>query len=409
MRVERSPLLLLVHRIPYPPNKGDKVRSYRILRHLAERYRVFLATFVDDPADWAYVPTVAGWSEAVCVRPIHPRRGRLASLRGLATGEALTLPYYRDRALDQWVRTIVRQHGIRQAVVFSGAMAQYLQGLELDCQVVDFCDVDSEKWTQYAPTKPWPLSWVYAREGRRLLAFERQVAASAQASLFVTQAEADLFKRRAPEVSSRLGVMENGVDGSYFSPDISSPNPFPQGGPVIVFTGAMDYWPNVDAVCWFAQDILPLLRHTWPSVRFWIVGMNPSAEVRALASAGEVEVTGTVADVRPYLRHADAVVAPLRIARGIQNKVLEAMAMARPVVAHPACLQGLSAQVGAEVLAAASPEDFVTALGEALGARGVAIGAAARARVMTRYSWERQLAVLDQALGLGSASGAAVA
>lgn len=398
--MERPAILLLVHRLPYPPNKGDKVRSYRILRHLAERYRVFLGTFVDDPADWAHVATVEAWCEGVCVRPIHPRWGRLASLRGLVTGEALTLPYYRDRVLRRWIQQVFREHSIRQAVVFSGAMAQYLDGLAMDRRVLDFCDVDSEKWTQYAPTKPWPLSALYAREGRRLLAFERQAAAGSQASVFVTRAEADLFRQRAPEVAPLVGVMENGVDAAFFSPVDLPASPYPPGGAVVVFTGAMDYWPNVDAVCWFAQDILPRVRQTLPGVRFWVVGMNPSAEVRALAKPGEVEVTGTVPDVRPYLGHADAVVAPLRIARGIQNKVLEAMAMGRPVVAHPACLQGLSAQVGEEILAASTADEFVQALSVALGPVGAKIGAAARARVKARYSWGRQLAALDRALGV---------
>lgn len=397
----RPPLLLLVHRIPYPPNKGDKVRSYRILRHLVERYRVFLATFVDHPDDWAHLLTVEGWCEGVCARPLQPRASRLASLRGLLTGEALTLPYYRDRALGRWVEQVVRQHGIRHAVVFSGAMAQYLEGLPLARRVVDFCDVDSEKWRQYASTKPWPLNWLYAREGRRLLDFEADTALASDASLFVTRAEGTLFQARAPRAAARVAVMENGVDTAYFSPAAAGASPFFPGGPVVVFTGAMDYWPNVEGVCWFAHDILPRLRHTVPGVRLWIVGMNPSAEVRALAQEGEVVVTGTVPDVRPYLGYADAVVAPLRIARGIQNKVLEAMAMARPVVAHPACLQGLAARVGEDILAASEPDEFVTALSEALGPRGRAIGAAARARMTARYDWARQLTVLDKALEAG--------
>jgi sugar transferase (PEP-CTERM/EpsH1 system associated) len=397
--VERTPLLLLVHRIPYPPNKGDKVRSYRILRHLAERYRVFLATFVDHPDDWGHLGTVEDWCEAVCARPIDPRRGRLASLRGLFTGEALSLPYYRDRTMASWVQKMVSAHRIRHAVVFSGAMAQYVEGLPLECRVVDFCDVDSEKWSQYAPTKPWPLNWLYAREGRLLQAFERRTAAATQASLFVTRAEAELFRRRAPEVAQGVRVMENGVDTNFFAPDPLYPRPYPEGRPVLVFTGAMDYWPNVDGACWFARDILPLLRQTVPGVSFWIVGMNPSAEVRALAKAGDVVVTGTVPDIRPYLAHANAVVAPLRIARGIQNKVLEAMAMARPVVAHPSCLAGLSAQVGEEVLAASGPNEFSRAVLVALGPRGAGIGAAGRARVTERYNWKRQLQVLDRALG----------
>jgi sugar transferase (PEP-CTERM/EpsH1 system associated) len=396
--VERAPILLLVHRIPYPPNKGDKVRSYRILRHLAERYRVFLATFIDHPDDWAHLGRVRDWCEAVCARPIDPRRGRLACLRGLFTGEALSLPYYRDRTMARWVREMARLHHIRHAVVFSGAMAQYVEGLSLACRVVDFCDVDSEKWNQYAPSKSWPLNWLYAREGRLLQAFERRTAATTDACLFVTRAEAELFRRRAPEAAQGIGVMENGVDTNFFAPDPLRPRPYPEGRPVLVFTGAMDYWPNVDAVCWFARDILPRLRQTIPGISFWIIGMNPSAEVRALAKAEDVVVTGTVPDIRPYLDHADVVVAPLRIARGIQNKVLEAMAMARPVVAHPSCLAGLSARVGEEVLAASDPDEFAQAIFVALGPRGADIATAGRTRVMERYNWARQLGVLDRAL-----------
>jgi hypothetical protein len=158
--VVREALLFLVHRIPYPPNKGDKVRSFRILCHLARRYRVFLASFVDRPEDWAHVPTLDRWCEAVCMRPIHPARSRALSLRGLLAGEALSLPYYRDARMARWTADVVRQQEIRRAVVFSGPMAQYLQDLPVEHSVVDFCDVDSEKWLQYAPTKPWPLSWL---------------------------------------------------------------------------------------------------------------------------------------------------------------------------------------------------------------------------------------------------------
>jgi sugar transferase (PEP-CTERM/EpsH1 system associated) len=396
--VVREALLFLVHRIPYPPNKGDKVRSFRILCHLARRYRVFLASFVDRPEDWAHVPTLDRWCEAVCMRPIHPARSRALSLRGLLAGEALSLPYYRDARMARWTADVVRQQEIRRAVVFSGPMAQYLQDLPVEHSVVDFCDVDSEKWLQYAPTKPWPLSWLYRREGRRLAGFEQAVAARVQASLFVTAAEAALFRKAMPELAARIAVMENGVDVDYFSPRLAYGTPFPAGGRVVVFTGAMDYWPNVDAVCWFARDILPHVRQTLPGLQFWVVGMNPVPEVLALAREGHAVVTGGVPDIRPYLRHADAVVAPLRIARGIQNKILEAMAMARPVVAHSACMQGLSVQAGEEILVATDVGEFATALAIALGPRGEAIGAAARARVVASQNWDRQLEVLDHAL-----------
>ena len=182
-RAARPPLLYLVHRIPYPPNKGDKVRSFNILRQLARRHRVFLGTFVDHPDDQRHVEALSQWCEDVHAVPIDPRRARLASLRGLISGEALSLPYYRNAGLAAWVRDTVARHRIRDAVAFSGPMAQYLDAPGLTRRIVDFCDVDSAKWTQYAADRPWPMSWLYRREGARLLAFERRAAAATEASL----------------------------------------------------------------------------------------------------------------------------------------------------------------------------------------------------------------------------------
>ncbi|PKO55683.1 MAG: sugar transferase, partial [Betaproteobacteria bacterium HGW-Betaproteobacteria-21] len=278
-------------------------------------------------------------------------------------------------------------------------MAQYLDVPGLNCRIVDFCDLDSAKWTQYAADRRWPMSWLYRREGRKLLAFERAAAARSDASLFVTEAEAQLFRHAAPEVASSVRVMQNGVDAEYFSPDQAFGSPYPAGGPVLLFTGAMDYWPNIDAVCWFAADMLPKVREQIPDVRFWIVGMNPAPAVLALASQGVV-VTGTVPDVRPYLAHADVVVAPLRIARGIQNKVLEAMAMACPVVVAAAPATGLDAQSGHDCEIAHSPDEFVSRIFGLLNDISLrcGMGQAARQCVLARYSWAAHLAKLESLL-----------
>lgn len=397
---ERTPLLYLVHRIPFPPNKGDKVRSFNILRQLARHHRVFLGTFVDHPDDQRHVGQLSEWCEEVCAVRLSPGLSRLLSLRGLLSGEALSLPYYRDAGLKQWVDEVVSRHAIRQAVAFSGPMAQYLDQPALQRRIIDFCDVDSAKWSQYAGDRRWPMSWLYRREGARLLAFERKAAASADASLFVTEAEAGLFTRAAPEVASRVSVMQNGVDAAFFSPDQVFDNPYPAGGPVVLFTGAMDYWPNVDAVVWFCAEMLPRLRERHPDLRFWIVGMNPAPVVQALAGESVV-VTGTVPDVRPYLAHADVVVAPLRIARGIQNKVLEAMAMARPVVISSAPATGLEAVSGRDCEIAHGEEEFVSRIFVLLAdvALRRSMGRSARERVLERYSWEAHLAALERLLG----------
>lgn len=400
MQDSRPPLLYLVHRIPYPPNKGDKVRSFNILRQLSLRYRVFLGTFVDQPGDSQYVEKLSDWCEDCHVVRLHPGRARVASLRGLLSGEALSLPYYRDSGLTKWVRKTVAEKGIRQAVAFSGPMAQYLDIAGLERRVVDYCDVDSAKWTQYADKHSWPMSWLYRREGVRLLAYERAAAARVDASLFVTEAEAALFRGLAPEVASRVGVMQNGVDADYFSPANTFDNPFPVGGPVLVFTGAMDYWPNIDAVSWFVSEIMPSLRKMHPGLRFWIVGMNPAAAVQALA-ASDVIVTGAVPDVRPYLAHADLVVAPLRVARGIQNKVLEAMSMECAVVVSRASTNGLDAVPDVEFAQAEEPSEYCAQIHRLLSDAKLRreMGEAGRQRVKTQYAWEAHLSLIPELLG----------
>ncbi len=326
---EMEPLLYLVHRIPFPPNKGDKVRSFNLLRFLAGRFQVHLGTFVDNPADLVHAGRLSEYCASSKIVEIRPALARIRSVPGLWTGEPLTLRYYRDESLAQWVNDVVREQRIGKAVVFSSAMAQYVSGSGNLRVVVDFVDVDSAKWSQYGKSRRWPLSTVFEREGQRLLAFERAVSRSTSASVFVTPAEAELFRSLAPECAARVHCAQNGVDTDFFSPSPAVPCPYGPDEEPIVFTGAMDYWPNVDAVCWFVNEVLPAIVAQRPRARFHIVGMNPTAVVQALAAEGRVVVTGSVPDVRPYLQHARVVVAPLRVARGIQNKVLEAMAMGR--------------------------------------------------------------------------------
>ncbi len=390
-------LLFLAHRIPYPPDKGDKIRSWHLLRHLAENWAVHLGAFVDDPEDWRHASKLAEVCADLKLVPLDPGRRKWHSLAGLATGEALTLPYYRDAALTAWVRDKLAT-GVSAAVVYSSAMAQYVMDARDIRRIMDFVDIDSDKWRQYAPTKPWPLSWLYRREARRLLAWERRVAGEFDAGLFVSESEAADFRRLAPESAGKIGHFNNGVDAAYFSPEPARPSPFAAGERALVFTGAMDYWPNVDAVVWLAREVLPVLRGRHPDLVFYIVGSRPSAEVRALAGAG-VKVTGRVEDVRPYLAHAAAVVAPLRIARGIQNKVLEAMAMARSVVCSPQALEGIHAQLETEVLRADGAAAFAAAVEQVLA--GQDCGPAARARVLADYTWPASLAGVDARLAEG--------
>lgn len=393
-------LLYLVHRLPYPPNKGDKVRSYHLLKHLAAQHQVFLGTFVDDPQDEVHVPTVRDLCAELHVARLRPRQAKLRSAWALLGDQALTLHYYRDAGMNAWVDQLASRHAIDAVVVFSSAMAQYAQRLPQIPMLVDFVDVDSAKWSQYASQHRWPMSWLYRREGESLLAYERSVALQARRSFFVTDKESALFTQLAPECAGRVDTISNGVDADFFSPDASRPSPFAAEQELpIVFTGAMDYWPNVDAVVWFVNEIWPSLCQGRAQLRFYIVGRNPPPAVQALA-ASTVVVTGTVPDVRPYLQHAAVVVAPLRVARGIQNKILEAMAMSRPVVAAQSCVAAIDARAGHELLAAESVADYVDVVTRLLedSPRADSIGAAGRQRVLASYSWAAHLSRIDRYL-----------
>jgi polysaccharide biosynthesis protein PslH len=394
-------LLFLVHRIPYPPNKGDKIRSFHLLDYLSSRYRVHLGAFVDSDADLVHCDVVRDYCASAWLGRLSPRQAKLRSLTGLLTGEALTLPYYRGSTLPDWIRDVMREHAIRRVLVYSSAMAQFVLGPEFDRirRVIDFVDMDSDKWRQYSLSQRFPLSWIYRRESRRLLAFEREVATRFDASLFVSQQEAALFAQASGVDPASSKVLRNGVDTAYFSVAPERPSPFVTSGPHLVFTGAMDYWANIEGVEWFVASILPMIQRAIPKVEFHIVGMNPTPRAQGLARTAGVRVTGSVPDIRPYLQHASVVVVPLRIARGIQNKVLEAMSMARPVVATSQALEGIPAADGQNVRRADEVNAFARGVIELLtGEEGTCLGRSARALIERDFVWEAGLRQLDEVL-----------
>jgi sugar transferase (PEP-CTERM/EpsH1 system associated) len=396
-------LLFLVHRIPYPPTKGDKVRSYNLLKYLVGRYRVHLGAFVDDAADMEHAPALRELCEECHLVRLNPALARVKSLLGLATGEALTLPYYRSASMSRWVQQVMGTTPVDGVLVFSSAMAQYAMSATHVPRVADLVDVDSDKWRQYAATQPWPYSVIYRRESRALLRYEREIARGFDATVFVSAAEAALFRQLAPEAADKVWHVNNGVDADYFSPERAYANPYGDSQRVLVFSGAMDYWPNVDAVVSFARDVFPAIRRGLPDARFYIVGARPAADVAKLAELPGVSVTGAVPDMRPYLAHAKLAVAPLRMARGVQNKVLEAMAMAKPVLASPQAAEGIEANLGSELLVAGDEAAFVRQAIRLLEHDDVAaIGAAARARVLASYAWKTSLSRFEQLLAPGS-------
>jgi len=390
-------LLFLVHRIPFPPNKGDKIRSYHILKYLAKSYDVFLGTFIDDEEDWQYEGQINSLCKETFIRGLKPFSSKIKSLSGFVTNQPLTLPYYYDDTLQKWVEAVVEKHNIQKMVVFSSSMAQYIDHprYKNKTRVIDFVDVDSEKWRQYSAKKTWPESYVYKREAKRLLEYEKSVASTFNASLFVSDDEARCFSDLMGVTSAKIDYFFNGVDTHYFKPDEAHISPYQEGEKVIVFTGAMDYWANEDAVTWFAQEVFPDVRDKY-NLKFYIVGSNPTNAVKNLAGIDGVTVTGRVADIRPYLAFAFIAVAPLRIARGIQNKVLEAMAMESCVIASSSAVEGIKAQGGNLILIADSKSDYlqqITLLIEQ-AQQIKSIGQAARSFVVRQFGWDNNLARL---------------
>ncbi len=392
-------LLFLCHRIPFPPDKGEKIRAFRILEHLSRRFRIHLGCFIDDPGDWAHEAELrTRVAELKCIG-IGRAMSRLNALQGFLTGAPLTVASFASTAMDAWTAACLARERPSAVFVYSSAMAQFISNRDLGGAklVMDFVDVDSDKWRQYAETATPPMNWVYAREARKLLAYDRAVALAADSSLLVSDAEAALFRKLAPESAGKVHAVANGIDCHYFSPEHRFASPF-SSGPVFVFTGTMDYRPNVDAVTWFAREIFPRLRARLRGAVFAIVGAKPSKEVAALGGLPGIVVTGRVPDVRPYISHADVVVAPLRIARGIQNKILEGMAMAKPVVTTAQGLEGIDATPGQHVLVAETAAGFAQAAEEALNPAAQGMANAARRLMESSYSWDGRLAALDRLL-----------
>jgi sugar transferase (PEP-CTERM/EpsH1 system associated) len=396
-----SDILFLAHRISYPPDRGDKIRSWNILKHLGTLGRVHLACFADDEADAAHLPALReAMGGQLGEAHVEVRRtGKLAAAaEALTTGKPLSLTLFDSPDMHRFVRKMLDRPEVATVFAFSGQMAQFVPERLRQRFIMDFVDLDSAKFAKYAGAGP--MRWVHAREAHKLLAFERSVAARADASLFVSEAEKQLFLSRISGAAPNVCAISNGIDLDYYDPAADFPRFDGPEAPLIVFTGQMDYRPNVEAVTAFAAETLPLIRRTRPEARFAVVGRHPTLQVERLREQG-VTVTGAVRDVRSWLAAANVVVAPLKIARGIQNKVLEAMAMARPVVASAGAFDGIEAEPERHLFVGASPEEqaahVLRLLEDRAGAE--AMGAEARRQMELRYRWEARLAPLAALLG----------
>ncbi|MEG3124693.1 TIGR03087 family PEP-CTERM/XrtA system glycosyltransferase [Sphingomonas sp. GB1N7] len=388
-------ILFLAHRVPYPPDRGDKIRGFNILKFLAARQRVHLIAFADDARD---MKGKSGLAKYTGNRSIFWRSKSqvVAAVQALFRRKPVSLTAFENQSLRDAVDNLLARHAIDTIYVFSSQMAQYLPANTKARVIMDFVDMDSAKFAAYGKAQRGPMAWMMRREARLLGAYERIVAKRATASLFVSEVEAALFRDKTG--ADRVFAVENGIDTEFFDPAAKFRR-MEATGHLIVFTGQMDYRPNIEAVTWFVDSILPHVRVEFPQARFAIVGRAPTEAVKALAAQPGVIVTGEVPDVRGWLAAASVVVAPLKLARGVQNKVLEAMAMARPVVASAAAAEGIDH--GDTIRVGETVGEIAEQIGVLLGNPdiGETLGIKARAQVRKRYSWDARLAPLDAIIG----------
>ncbi len=396
-------ILFLTHRIPYPPNKGDKIRSYNILRYLTKNYEVYLGSLIDDKVDIQYINHIQSQVKEFVFETIQPQIKKIFCLHAFLKNKSVSVCYFYSSRLQKKIDALIERIEFDVIFCFSSPMAEYYfrsthkdRSLKPLVRIMDLIDVDSYKWVQYAEQSSGLKRLVYRYEARYLLQYEHRIAKTFDHVLLVSEQEKKIFLQGLA-VTNFIAVT-NGVDPEFFNPHY--PQQSPIENPVLVFTGVMDYWPNIEGVCWFVERIFPRIRSVFPTLTFYVVGSRPTTEIKNLESTEGVVVTGFVEDVRDYLVASAVCVVPLRIARGIQNKVLEAMAMGKPVVTTPQAFEGIKAVVDEEMIVAESEEEFALAVIDLLNnpAKAQRIGERARLCVEEHYSWEKNLSILDKLL-----------
>ena len=384
-------ILFITHRIPYPPNKGEKVRAFNIIRHISAHHDVYLASLYDDNNDSQYMSELKKFCREVYLFRLNPSIAKVKAALCLLLGIPATVGYFNSRKMKIKIDKLLASQKFNLIFAYSSSMAQYVMDADIP-KIMDFVDCDSAKWDQYSKTARFPSSFVYAREHELLKKYEKEIAEKFNKQLVVTEAEKKEFSAFTPV--DRFKVLTNGVDTGFFK--VSQQD----AGKRLIFTGAMDYFANIDGVAYFCKEIFPLVKKAHPDVEFYIVGYRPTTAVRALAGIEGVTVTGSVTDVREYLDKASVCVVPLRIAQGVQNKILEAMASGLPVVATSKVLPGLNAKPDRDLLVADEPADFakkVIMLLENMSLRKE-MGTSARKYVEENHNWDKNLGKLDDVL-----------
>lgn len=391
----RRRVLMLTHRMPYPPDRGDRIRSYHMLKLLAKHYDVAIACTSEEPAWLQHHQLLATIANQVSIQPIQSSSAKYRALLALAKGKAITPTVFYRQALADTILQWHEQEPFDTVFTFCTGMIEYARLLThpnrklqtpAPRHVIDLVDVDSIKWEAYAKTTWSPMRYIYGREGRLLRKIESGSQDNFDALLAVSEAETAAYREHVGD-HANLHAIGNGVDLNYFKPQEDSTTHD------MCFVGVLDYKPNADSICWFVQNVLPLVRKKVTDARLLIVGRNPTQRIEELGKQPGVVVVGSVPDVRTYIAQSAVVIAPLQIARGVQNKVLEAMASQRLVVCSTAAAEGIDGEDGKHLLVANDPQQWATHVEKGLNnvALRQRIAAAARQQIEDAYSWDSRL------------------
>jgi len=389
-------ILLLTHRVPFPPDKGDRIRSFNIIKYLARAHTLSLMSVTHEHVHEDAYRVLREHCETVDIFKINLQIAKLKSFFYLFSRSPLTLPIFYSQEFHRAIKKKLLETKPDLIYIYSSCMAQYVLDITHVPKLMDFIDVDSQKWFDYAENASYPMKCIYRQEGSRLRSFEKRIASICYRSLFASEKELALFRSIAPKFAAT--AIPNGVDlprinpiGSYRSHKL-------------VFVGAMDYFPNVDAMIYFAKEILPLVEREVPNIELCIVGRNPARQIRALGRYKNIIVTGSIEEIKPYLCDAAASVIPLRIARGTQNKILEAMTHGVPVITTTCALQGIEAEPGRDVLVADDPGKFAERTIAVLKDKNLrdTLANNALTLIKRKYPWEEKLRPLQDLCCLGT-------
>jgi len=385
-------VLFLTHRLPYAPNRGDRIRAYYLLREMSRFADVSLFSLVHDADELAHAAHVP-FAADVQVARVAKVRNLLQGVLSLPTSRPLTHALLDAAGAARAIERLADSHPPDLVVAYCSGMARFALQTPLSAHpcVIDMVDLDSAKWASLAREARGVRRWIYRREAATLRAFEVRAIRHARATLVVNERERDALLQIAPAAPAI--VIPNGIDLQMFAPPDA-----PADAPLVVFCGVMSYYPNVEGVLWFAQHVWPLVLAEQPHARFAIVGASPSRAIEHLRADPSIEVVGAVSAVQPYLWRSAVSVAPVRLARGLQNKVLEAIAAGLPVVVAPAVLEGLPAHVRRACLSASEPGAFANAVLRLLRLTPIDRRACAASANLADLEWTKQLAPLENIL-----------